>query len=353
VRSLRARHKYRRRSMKSPAKAAVLALAVVATSIQSASARPQQASPDFRVLVFTKTAGFRHSSIPSAVQALRELGAHSGFTIDATDDSNAFTDANLARYAVVAFALTTGDVLDGAQQAAFERYIRAGHGFVGVHSASDTEYSWPWYGRLVGAFFKSHPAIQQAGLDVGDRRHPSTARLPRRWTRTDEWYNFATNPRRSVRVLVTLDETTYAPGAGAMGRDHPIAWAHEFEGGRAWYTGGGHTEESYSEPLFRAHLLGGVRYAAGLAPPQILSIATRLRARRVAVSVRFADCTRCAARIQVRLPGRRLSLPMRLEGSRAQATTPALPAGRWTLVVSLKNQSTERQAVVRRPVRIR
>jgi cytochrome c len=339
--------------MTRPAKAAVLALAVVATSLQSAPARPQQPAPGFRVLVLTKTVGFRHSSIPSAVQALRELGAQNGFTIDATDDSGAFTDANLARYAVVAFALTTGDVLDDAQQAAFQRYIRSGRGFVGVHSASDTEYSWPWYGRLIGAFFKSHPAIQRATLDVADRRHLSTAPLPRRWTRTDEWYNFATNPRRSVRVLVTLDETTYAPGAGAMGRDHPIAWAHEFDGGRAWYTGGGHTEESYSEPLFRAHLLGGVRYAAGLAPPRILSINTRLRAQRVAVSVQYADCTRCAARIQVRLPGRRLSLPMRLEGSRAQATTPALPAGRWTLVVSVKSQSTERQAVVRRPVRIR
>jgi cytochrome c len=353
VRSLRARRKYRRRSMKSPAKAAVLVLAMFAASLQSASARPEQAPSAVRVLVFTKTVGFRHSSIPSAVQALRELGAQNGFTIDATDDSGAFTESNLARYAAVGFALTTGDVLNDAQQTAFERYIRSGHGFVGLHSASDTEYSWPWYGRLIGAFFKSHPAIQRATLDVADRRHPSTERLPRRWTRTDEWYNFATNPRRSVRVLVTLDETTYAPGAGAMGRDHPIAWAHEFEGGRSWYTGGGHTEESYAEPLFRAHLLGGVRYAAGLAPPQILSVTTRLRGRRVAVSAQYADCTRCAVRLQVRLPGRRLSLPMRLEGSRAQATTRALPSGRWTLIVSVKNQSTDRQAVVRRTVRIR
>jgi cytochrome c len=339
--------------MKSPAKATVLALAAVAISLQSASARTQQPNADFRVLVFTKTAGFRHSSIPAAVRALRELGAQNRFTVDATDDSRAFTDANLARYAVVAFALTTGDVLDDLQQAAFERYIRSGHGFVGVHSASDTEYSWRWYGRLVGAFFRSHPAIQPATLDVADRRHLSTAQLPRRWTRTDEWYNFASNPRGAVRVLVTLDETTYAPGAGAMGRDHPIAWSHEFDGGRAWYTGGGHTEESYSEPLFRAHLLGGIQYAAGLAPPRILSLTTRRLGRRVAVAVRYSDCTSCAAKIQIRLPGRRLSLLMRLEGSRARATTPSLPTGRWTLVVSVKNRSTERQAVVRRPVRIR
>jgi cytochrome c len=339
--------------MKSPAKATVLALAAVAISLQSASARTQQPSAGVRVLVFTKTAGFRHSSIPAAVQALRELGAQNGFTVDATEDPGRFTDANLARYAAVAFVLTTGDVLGDAHQGAFERYIRSGHGFVGVHSASDTEYSWRWYGRLVGAFFKSHPAIQPATLDVADRGHPSTARLPRRWARRDEWYNFATNPRGAVRVLVTLDETTYAPGDGAMGRDHPIAWAHEFDGGRAWYTGGGHTEESYSEPLFRAHLLGGIQYAAGLAPPRILSLTTRLRGRRVLVSVQYADCPRCAASVQVRLRGRRLSLPMRLDKSRAQATTPALPPGRWTVVVNVKNRATGRQAVVRRSVRIR
>jgi cytochrome c len=339
--------------MKRPAKAAVVALALVAMSLQAASAGPNRTASDYRVLVFTKTAGFRHSSIPAAVEALRDLGAQNGFTVDATEDQGRFTDTNLARYAVVAFVLTTGDVLDDVRQAAFERYVRAGHGFVGVHSAADTEYSWPWYGRLLGAFFKSHPAIQPATLDVVDRRHPSTVRLPQRWTRRDEWYNFATNPRGAVRVLLTLDETTYAPGAGAMGRDHPIAWAHEFDGGRAWYTAGGHTEESYAEPLFRAHLLGGIQYAAGLAPPRIVAVTTRVRARRVAVSVRYADCTRCAAKVQIRLPGRRMSLPMRLEGGRARTTTPALPVGRWTLVVSVKNRSTERQAVARKPVRVR
>ena len=336
-----------------PRRATILALAVAAVLFETTAATPQQPVPDLRVLVLTKTDGFRHSSIPSAVQALRDLGAQNGFAVDATDDSGVFTDANLERYAVVAFALTAGNVLDDVQQAAFQRYIRSGHGFVGLHSASDTERSWPWYRRLVGASFRSHPAIQKATLDVADRRHLSTERLPRRWTRTDEWYNFARNPRRSVRVLVTLDERTYAPGDGAMGRDHPIAWAHEFDGGRAWYTGGGHTEESYSEPLFRAHLLGGVRYAAGLAPPSILSTATTLRARRVVVAVRYADCRRCAARISVRLPGRRLAVPMRLVGGRARATTPALPAGRWTLVITVENRANGRKTVVRRSVLIR
>jgi cytochrome c len=336
-----------------PRNAAILALAVAAVLFETTSATPQQPASDFRVLVFTKTAGFRHSSIPAAVEALRELGAGNRFTIDATEDPSAFTDANLGRYAVVAFVLTTGDVLDDARQAAFQRYIRAGHGFVGMHSAADTEYAWPWYGRLVGAYFKSHPAIQPATLDVTDRRHLSTLRLPRRWARRDEWYNFATNPRPAVRVLATIDETTYAPGDGAMGRDHPIAWVHEFDGGRAWYTGGGHTEASYSEPLFRAHLLGGIRYAAGLSPPSILSVTTTLRSRRVVVSLRYADCRRCAARIMVRLPGRRLAVRMQLGAGRARATMPALPRGRWTLVVTVENRASGRKAVVRRSVRIR
>jgi cytochrome c len=220
-------------------------------------------TPSVRVLAFTKTAGFRHESIPAALRALRELGAEYGLTVDATEDGGAFSDAGLARYNVVVFLLTTGDVLDERQQQAFECWIRAGGGYVGVHSAADTEYDWPWYGGLVGAYFRNHPAIQRAAIDVVDRSHASTARLPRRWERTDEWYNFAAAPR-GVRVLATLDESSYSPGEGAMGRSHPIAWAHEYDGGRAWYTGAGHTDEAYDEPLFRAHLLGGLLYAAGL-----------------------------------------------------------------------------------------
>jgi cytochrome c len=333
--------------------AAFVVLAVAALRLERASAEPQQPAPGFRMLVFTKTTTFRHTSIPLARTALSELGARNGFAVDATEDAGAFTRPNLERYAAVAFVLTTGDVLNEVQQAVFERYIRAGHGFVGVHSAADTEHDWPWYGRLVGAYFKNHPAIQRATVNVTDPRHLSTAGLPRRWVREDEWYNYASNPRRAVRVLATVDEITYAAGDGAMGRDHPIAWVHEFDGGRAWYTGGGHTEASYAEPLFRSHLLGGIRYAAGLAPPSILSIATRLRARRVVVAVRYADCTRCSARLDVRRPGRRLRVPMRLRGGRAQATTPALARGRWTLVVTLKNGTSGRRAAVRRSIRIR
>lgn len=217
----------------------------------------------FDVLVFTKTAGYRHASIPAGIAAVEELGARHGFRVEATEDAAAFNDRDLARYAVVVWLSTTGTVLDHEQRAAFERYVGAGGGYVGVHAAADTEFEWPWYGGLVGAYFTCHPPIQKATVTVTDHAHPSTAHLPATWVRTDEWYNYATSPRGAVHVLATVDESSYDPGVGAMGGDHPIAWWQEYGGGRAWYTGMGHTEESFAEPAFRAHLLGGIRAVAG------------------------------------------------------------------------------------------
>jgi type 1 glutamine amidotransferase len=221
-----------------------------------------QTRPD-RILVFSKTTGFRHGSIEPGIAALRNLGAANGFEVDATEDAGQFTTANLGRYGAVVFLSTTGDVLNDAQQAAFMTFIRRGGGYVGIHAAADTEYFWPWYGDLMGAYFARHPAPARARIRVENRDHPSTRALPDPWVRTDEWYDFQRNPRRhGVTVLLTLDESSY-PG-GQMGSDHPIAWYHEFDGGRAWYTAGGHTDESFSEPEFLQHLLGGIRYAAGL-----------------------------------------------------------------------------------------
>ncbi|GAC1376012.1 MAG: hypothetical protein NVSMB44_44740 [Ktedonobacteraceae bacterium] len=214
-----------------------------------------------RILVFSKTAGFRHASIKDGIAAIRKLASEHNIHADFTEDASAFSAENLARYKAVVFLSTTGTILDGEQKAAFEHYIHAGGGYVGIHSATDTEYGWAWYGRLVGAFFKSHPHIARAAINVEDRQHSSTSTLPGRWERTDEWYNFRTNPRGNVHVLLTLDETSYQ--GGTMGKDHPIAWYHDFEGGRAWYTAVGHTAESFSEPLFLAHLWGGIAYAAG------------------------------------------------------------------------------------------
>ena len=218
-----------------------------------------------QILVFSKTAGFRHSSIPNGIAMIQALGSTNQFQVDATEDAASFSDTNLTRYRAVIFLSTTGDILNASQQAAFERFIRAGGGFVGIHSASDTEYTWAWYGQLVGAYFQTHPAIQPATIAVADPVHPSTAPLPKKWIRTDEWYEFQSNPRSRVHVLATLDEASYTPSTRAAGRDHPIAWCQKFDGGRAWYTAGGHTEESYAEPLFQQHVLGGILWAAGLA----------------------------------------------------------------------------------------
>lgn len=228
-----------------------------------ASGSPVSPTCRYRILVFSKTGAFRHASIPDAIAALKQLASQHSFDADFTEDASAFNDANLARYNAVVFLMTTGHILAADQQAAFERYIRAGGGYVGVHSASDTEYNWAWYGGLVGAYFDrvhGHSHITQASVHVVDGSSSSTSMLPGTWVRTDEWYNFATNPRNTVHVLLTVDETTYQ--GGVMGAYHPIAWEHQYDGGRAWYTAMGHTSESYREPLFLGHLWGGIVYAA-------------------------------------------------------------------------------------------
>jgi type 1 glutamine amidotransferase len=221
---------------------------------------PSPAAADFSILVFSKTAGFRHDSIPAGISAIRQQGGSRGFLVEATEDAGVFADDSLGKYKVVVFLSTTGDVLNPAQEAAFERFIRRGGGFVGVHAAADTEYDWPFYGGLVGAYFAGHPAVQSAAIEIEDASHPATASLPRTWTRRDEWYNFRRNPRGSVAVLATLDERSYS--GGTMAPDHPIVWAHSYEGGRAFYTGLGHTQESFSEAAFVDHLGRAILWAA-------------------------------------------------------------------------------------------
>ncbi|HEV7270304.1 ThuA domain-containing protein [Pseudoxanthomonas sp.] len=219
---------------------------------------PTFAAPPDRVLVFTKTAGFRHDAIPTAVATLKALAADAGMVADHTEDAQAFTAANLARYRVVVFASTTGDVLDNRQQAAMETFVRNGGGFLGIHAAADTEYDWPWYGQLVGAYFKNHPPGLQS-THVQPERDATPA--GERWTVTDELYNYRANPRPQVRVIATVDEREYA--GGEMGVDHPIAWCHAFDGGRSWYTGLGHEATVYDDANFIAQLRRGLAYAAG------------------------------------------------------------------------------------------
>jgi type 1 glutamine amidotransferase len=255
----------------------------------------------FRALVFTRTTGFRHSSIADGVAAVQAIAAGRGFDVTHTEDPAVFSDASLGGYQVVVFLLTSGDILDPAQRSALRRFVRSGGGFVGVHSASDTERGWPWYGELVGAYTVGHPDIQNGVVRVTDRRHPSTDPLPRRWTRTDEWYDLDRNPRHTAHVLATLSEASYR--GGRMGSDHPIAWCHRFDGGRSWYTAMGHTEESYAEPSFRSHLGGGLAWAAGTrsgncsarTDPEVLSIRFDPEAGRLGGAL-FADRGSCRAR---------------------------------------------------------
>jgi len=241
---------------------ACIGLWLIAWACSGTSTQSESAMPAFTVLVFTKTAGFRHESIPAGIRAIKSLGDEQHFRVDSSEDAAAFTDANLARYQVIVFLNTTGDILDLNQQAAFERFIQRGGGFVGIHSATDTEYDWEWYGRLVGAYFDSHPSIQTATVKVVDATHLSTVQLPDTWSRNDEWYNFRADPSPHVRVLVQVDEMTYT--GGTMGKNHPISWYHEYDGGRGWYTAMGHTTESYSEPFFLRHVSGGLRWAASI-----------------------------------------------------------------------------------------
>src|SRR5688572_17805233 len=239
----------------------LVSLAVLLLAADTISVGAQSQAP--RVLVFSKTAGFRHSSIEPGIVAIRKLGQENGFAVVATEDAGAFTDRNLRQFQAIVFLSTTGDVLDARQQDVLERYIQAGGGWVGIHSATDTEYEWPWYGRLAGAYFAGHPNnpnVRRGTFRVLDKTHPSTEGLPDRWERDDEFYNFK-SINRDIRVLVDIDETSYQ--GGTNGDRHPMSWYHPYDGGRAFYTNMGHTDATFFEPLYLRHLLGGLRWAMG------------------------------------------------------------------------------------------
>src|SRR4051812_11441324 len=184
-----------------------------------------------RILVFTKTKGYHHESIPDGIAAVRKLGKENGFEVDTTKDASQFTENNLKKYKAVIFLSTTGNVLNGDQQLAFERFIQSGGGYVGIHAAADTEYEWPWYNNLVGAYFQSHPNnpnVRKAIVQVVDTTHVSTKGLPLQWERSDEWYNYR-NIYSALKVVAKLDEESYE--GGENGDNHPIAWYHDFDGG--------------------------------------------------------------------------------------------------------------------------
>lgn len=212
------------------------------------------------VLVFSKTAGYRHTSIAKGAETIDRLGQTNGFTVAHSEDASLFTAENLKQFKAVVFLNTTGNILSEQQKGAFKAYVNQGGGFVGIHAATDTEYNWPWYNQLVGAYFSSHPEVQEAKLTKTSLEHPATRHLPATWLHTDEWYNFKDiNPQ--IQTLLLLEESSYS--GGENGDTHPITWYHAFDGGRSFYTGMGHTDESYDEKEFQQLLLGGMRYAMG------------------------------------------------------------------------------------------
>lgn len=215
-----------------------------------------------RILVFSKTTGYRHESIGVGKLAIMKLGHENGFAVDTTEEASLFTDANLANYDAVVFLSTTHDVLNDEQQQALVDFIHAGKGFVGIHAAADTEYDWPWYGKMLGAWFQSHPKQQEAKATETEAGAAffKKSDMPKVWTRFDELYNYK-EISPDIKPLYLLDESSYQ--GGEDGDFHPIVWMHDFEGGRVFYTGFGHTDESYSDKLFLSQLLTGINYAIG------------------------------------------------------------------------------------------
>jgi len=226
-------------------------------------------SQQFKALLFTKTDGFHHESIHEGVAAIRQLANRNHFTVDWHENATIFNDKALEGYAVIIFLNTTGNILNDEQQAAFEKFIRAGKGFVGIHSASDTEYEWPWYIKMVGMMFKIHPQNQTAYLKVENSNFPGMERFPAKLLWTDEWYEFGPRKADDLKFLLSVDEKSYNPNAKwgdnegkGMGTFHPISWYHPYDGGRAFYTALGHIPLTFSDQIFQNHLYGGIYWAA-------------------------------------------------------------------------------------------
>lgn len=237
----------------------VLIVLVFSMSCSRNGHDPQVPEKEISVLIFSKTSGFRHESIEAGAQSIKEYFGSGGMLLHHTEDAGVFTKNGLSAYEVILFLNTTGNILDSMQQLAMVDFIKGGKGFVGIHSAADTEYDWPWYAGLAGAQFASHPDIQEAAVVKVDTQHVACKHLPDRWTRTDEWYNFKSVPS-GVNVLLTVDEATYQGGTHAG--NHPVSWYHTYDGGRSFYTAMGHTVESFQDTMFLRHLYEGTRWAA-------------------------------------------------------------------------------------------
>ncbi|RWA04845.1 hypothetical protein EKO27_g10265 [Xylaria grammica] len=215
----------------------------------------------FGVFVFSKTAGYRHASIPAGVEGLKQLGASTGaFVVEASEDSSLISTNFLSRFKVVVFLSPSGEFLSKEELHALKKYVNSGGGFVGIHCAAAGMHSEPWYGELIGAYFTHHPEPQHSVVRVENKDHVIVSRFPDEFSWFDEWYNFTRNPRDEVTVLLSTDESRYE--GGTMGSDHPLAWCREFDGGRSFYTALGHFDEAYQDKAFMTHVLNGILWAA-------------------------------------------------------------------------------------------
>ena len=212
------------------------------------------------ILIFSKTDGYRHNSIEEGSMALQKLLNDQGLQVETSEDAKIFTEEKMKNFAAIVFLNTTGDILNDKQQIEFERYIQAGGGFVGIHSATDTEYDWQWYTELVGAQFKDHPAIQLADVQAIKKDDSCCRHLPEKWSIKEEWYNFK-SISSSIETLLTVDESSYQ--GGTNGDKHPVSWRHNYDGGRAFYTALGHLEETFKDSLFLIHINEGIKFAMG------------------------------------------------------------------------------------------
>ena len=235
---------------------AILAVMWTSCAKKSGNGTIEDEAPE--VLIFSKTGAFRHESIGPGSASLKEYFDKEGIHTTQSEDASLFTDEGLKQYDVIIFFLTSGNILDSLQEVALMKFVGSGKGFVGIHSAADTEYEFPWFGDLVGARFANHPEIQEAVFVKMDTSHLSVKHLSDRWTRVDEIYNYVEVPS-NVKVVLSVDEATYS--GGTHGANHPVSWYREYYGGRSFFTAMGHTVESYQDTLFLEHILQGVRWA--------------------------------------------------------------------------------------------
>lgn len=227
------------------------------------------AQKQFKALLVTTTRGWHHEAQHKGVVALKNLGERHFFDVVLWEDPNGFTDKYLSQFQVVIFLHTTGDIFNPEQQKVFERFIQSGKGYVGIHSASDTEYDWEWYNGLVGRMFRIHPAIQTAKMQVVDSTFPGLDGFANGRLWTDEWYEFGPEKSKNLHYILGVDESTFNAKvqwgdkkSEGMGTFHPLAWYQQFDGGRSFYTALGHVPSNFDDVIFHAHLLAGIRWAA-------------------------------------------------------------------------------------------